>query len=76
MIINFNQIARVVYHPGNILRKLRPSTQCCTLDNAPGGVHRGGAVRKRELRLSPSPMAHSLGTFLAKQESTATGRYC
>ena len=40
-----------------------------------GGVHRGGAVRKRELRLSPSPMPHSLGTFLAEQESTAAGRH-
>ena len=39
------------------------------------GVHRGGTNRKRELRLSPSPMAHSLGTFLAKQESTAAGRH-
>ena len=43
--------------------------------DAPGGVHRGGAFRKRELRLSPSPMAHSLVTFLAKQESNAAGRH-
>ena len=41
---------------------------------APGGVHRGGGFDCGSNQLKPSPMPHSLGTFLAAQESTAPGR--
>ena len=40
-----------------------------------GGVHRGGAFCARERSAQPRPYVASLGTFLAKQESTAAGRH-
>ena len=36
----------------------------------PGGVHRGGGFVCGSKQLKSSPMPHSLGTFLAEQEST------
>ena len=35
----------------------------------PGGVHRGGGFVCGSKQLKPSPLPHSLGTFLAEQES-------